>query len=67
MPSDVVVTKSDTNSTPEVVVRAALSAFVHYCSAESLAVVHGTVASLPESHRVEEDIQLLLWDVRQHP
>ena len=64
MQSDAVVTNGDTTDAPEVVVRAAMSAFVAYCCPESLAVVRATVATLPESDRVEEDIQLLLWDER---
>jgi hypothetical protein len=64
MASDDIVTNRDTRDAPEVVVRAALSAFVYYCSPEALAVVRGTVAALPEGERVEEDIQLLLWEER---
>lgn len=66
MESDAVVTIRDNSEIPEVVLRAALSAFVAYCSADSLAVVHRTAVALPEGHRVQEDVQILLFDPPQH-
>jgi hypothetical protein len=62
MESDTFVTNRDDSDVPEIIQRAVLSAFACYCSTDSLAVVLGTVATLPERDRMDEDIQLLLWE-----
>jgi hypothetical protein len=66
MRSDEVVTKRDNDAIPPVVLRAALGRFIACCSAESLASVYAAVAALPEAHRVQEDVDLLVGDRREN-
>lgn len=59
------VTEIDTAQAPESVLRAALVSFVYRCSTEALDAVLRCVATLPERHLVEQDVQVLLGDVGQ--